>query len=56
MFIRMFILRSIFLKSVEVMGMDMLKKRIKNVDIILGDGKKKVTESEIQIRKKLRGE
>ena len=42
--------------SVEVMGMDMLKKRIKNVDIILGDGKKKVTESEIQIRKKLRGE
>lgn len=35
--------------SIEVMGMDMLKKRIKNVNIILGDGEKKVTESEIHL-------
>ena len=41
--------------SVEVMGMDMLCKRIKNVNIILGDGVKTVTSSEIPIRKKLRG-
>jgi len=42
--------------SVEVMGMDMLCKRIKNVNTILGDGIKKVTPNEIPIRKKLRGE
>jgi len=41
--------------SVEVMGMDMLCKRIKNVNIILGDGVKTVTPSEIPIRKKLCG-
>lgn len=42
--------------SVEVMGMDMLCKRIRNVKQILGDGIKKVTKSEIPIRKKLRGQ
>lgn len=41
--------------SVEVLGMDILRKRIKNVDIILGDGIKKPTQKEIEIRKKLRG-
>lgn len=41
--------------SLEVHAMDMLRKRIKNVDIILGDGVKKLTEKEIEIRKKLRG-
>lgn len=41
--------------SVEVMGMDMLCKRIRNVKQILGDGIKKITESELPIRKKLRG-
>lgn len=41
--------------SVEVMGMDMLCKRIKNVNIILGNGIKTVTPSEIPIREKLRG-
>jgi N-acetylneuraminate synthase len=41
--------------SLEVMGMDMLQKRIKDVKIILGDGIKKVTTEEEIIRKKLRG-
>lgn len=41
--------------SVEVMGMDILKKRIQDVNIILGDGKKRVTKSEINMREKLRG-
>lgn len=41
--------------SLEVMGMDILKKRIKDIDSILGDGVKKVTEEEEEIRKKLRG-
>lgn len=41
--------------SVEVMGMDMLRKRIKDVKIILGDGHKKVTEGEKVILRKLRG-
>ena len=40
--------------SVEVMGMDMLKKRIQDVNMILGDGEKRVTKSEIQMREKLR--
>lgn len=40
--------------SVEVMGMDMLKKRIKDVNMILGDGEKRVTKSEIHMREKLR--
>jgi N-acetylneuraminate synthase len=41
--------------SLEVHAMDMLYKRIKNIDVFLGDGLKRVTESEIEVRKKLRG-
>ena len=41
--------------SLEVHAMDMLKKRIKNIHIMLGDGNKKVSEKEIEVRKKLRG-
>jgi N-acetylneuraminate synthase len=41
--------------SLEVLAMDMLKKRIKDIDSILGDGVKIVTEKEKEIRKKLRG-
>ena len=41
--------------SVELMGMDMLYKRIRNIKHILGDGEKTITESEILVRKKLRG-
>ena len=41
--------------SLEVHGMDLLLKRIKNIDIILGDGIKNVTEKEAEVRKKLRG-
>jgi hypothetical protein len=37
------------------MGMDMLRKRIKDAITILGDGLKVVTKSEISIRNKLRG-
>ena len=40
--------------SVEVMGMDKLAKRIKNINIFLGDGKKIISKSEIPIRNKLR--
>lgn len=41
--------------SVEIEGMDSLAKRIKEVSHILGKPNKIVTESEIPIRKKLRG-
>ncbi len=41
--------------SVEIEGMDSLSKRISEVDKILGNPIKTVTESEIPIRKKLRG-
>ncbi len=41
--------------SLEVMGMDTLQKRIKDVKIILGNGNKKITEGEKIIRRKLRG-
>lgn len=41
--------------SLEVSGMDLLIKRIRNVNTILGDGKKKLHESELSTRKKLRG-
>ncbi len=41
--------------SVEPMGMDMLYKRIRNAKQILGDGIKRITESEIIVRKKIRG-
>jgi len=38
------------------MGMDMLRKRIKDIDAILGNGVKRVTENELPMRKKLRGD
>ena len=41
--------------SLEVVAMDMLYKRVKNIDIMIGSPIKKVTDSEIPIRKKLRG-
>lgn len=41
--------------SMEVLAMDMLRKRIKDIDLILGDGVKTITESEKEVRKKLRG-
>ena len=41
--------------SLEVLAMDMLRKRIKDINSILGDGVKKVTEKEKEMRKKLRG-
>jgi len=41
--------------SLEVSAMDMLRKRVKNVDVFLGDGVKKLTERELEVRKKLRG-
>ena len=41
--------------SLEVVGMDTLYKRVRDVKDFLGTPVKKVTESEIAIRKKLRG-
>lgn len=41
--------------SLEVHGMDMLLKRINNISSILGDGIKKLTDNELEVRKKLRG-
>ena len=41
--------------SLEVMAMDMLHKRVKDVNKIMGSANKEVTKSEIAIRKKLRG-
>lgn len=41
--------------SLEVHAMDMLRKRIKNIDLFLGDGIKKLTTKELEVRKKLRG-
>ncbi|MBA7568304.1 N,N'-diacetyllegionaminic acid synthase [subsurface metagenome] len=41
--------------SLEVLAMDMLKKRSKDVRIILGSDKKTITKSEIPIRLTLRG-
>ena len=41
--------------SLDVHAMHMLKKRCQDVDTILGNSEKVVTESEIPIRKKLRG-
>ena len=42
--------------SLEVLAMDMLKKRSKDVSAILGSYKKTITKSEIPIRSKLRGD
>lgn len=41
--------------SLEVHAMDLLYKRLKNLEGILGDGIKRVNESEMESRKKLRG-
>ncbi len=41
--------------SLEVVAMDMLYKRIKNINIMMGSGEKTVTKSEVAVRKKLRG-
>lgn len=41
--------------SLEIHAMDMLAKRIKEVNVVLGDGVKKLTEKELEVRKKLRG-
>lgn len=41
--------------SLEVTAMDMLRKRIRNINTILGNGEKKVTEAEKQVRRHLRG-
>lgn len=41
--------------SVEIEGMDSLYKRLKELDLIMGKPNKIVTDSEIPIRKKLRG-
>lgn len=41
--------------SVEVVGMDILYKRIKDIKLVLGSPIKEITKSEFSIRKKLRG-
>jgi len=41
--------------SLEVHAMDLLRKRITEASTVLGDGVKKVTDKEMEIRKKLRG-
>jgi N-acetylneuraminate synthase len=42
--------------SLEVHAMDLLRKRITEADICLGDGVKRVTEDEMKKREKLRGD
>ena len=41
--------------SLEIHAMDMLRKRLINMGAVLGDGVKRLTEKELEIRKKLRG-
>lgn len=41
--------------SLEIHAMDMLRKRLLDIDVILGSGEKTVTASEIPIRERLRG-
>jgi len=41
--------------SLEVVAMDMLKKRCNNIQTMLGQYDRVVSESEKEIRKKLRG-
>lgn len=41
--------------SLEVHAMDMLFKRIKDVNVIMGERSKRLTDKEIEVRKKLRG-
>ena len=42
--------------SLEVHAMDMLYKRLKDVNTIIGDGIKRVTDKELEIKNKLRGD
>ena len=42
--------------SLEVLGMDMLRKRCRDIPAILGTAEKQITPSEIEIRRKLRGD
>ena len=42
--------------SLEIHAMDMLCKRIQEVNTIIGDGVKRITTAEMEIRKKLRGD
>ncbi len=41
--------------SLEVHAMDLLRKRLQDVNIVLGDGIKRITEAEQPVRAKLRG-
>ena len=41
--------------SLELLGMDLLRKRIEQIDKILGVAVKHVTKSELSVRDKLRG-
>lgn len=41
--------------SLEIHAMDLLRKRLQDVDVVLGDGVKKITEAEKPVREKLRG-
>ncbi|MCX5695172.1 MAG: N-acetylneuraminate synthase family protein [Candidatus Omnitrophica bacterium] len=41
--------------SIEPMGMDMLYKRVRYINEILGDGIKRITKGELSVKKKLRG-
>lgn len=40
--------------SLEINGMSILHGRIKQIDVLLGDGVKKVTQKEMEVRKRLR--
>jgi len=40
--------------SLEVAAMDILRKRVKDIDLILGDGEKRITTSEKAVMKKLK--
>lgn len=42
--------------SIEVAAMDLLHKRVKDINIMLGDGKKKITASEQEIMAKLKND
>ncbi len=42
--------------SIEVAAMDLLRKRTKDIDMMLGDGKKKITSSEKKIMAKLKND
>jgi sialic acid synthase SpsE len=41
--------------SLEPGGLQRLVKDVRNVETILGDGKKRIWDSEIPVKKKLRG-